>query len=283
MYIKILSDYIGADISEPLLQALQFFLWPKSSAIAAIPTRTYITLEIIASWPPNNTPTSHPATPTRSQLRPPITNRIQKTICNPFIKLYYLLNILLKLDTHYNHESVKKKVLKTINSRNYLLIQDKIKGINLEINRDKQKVIEIIKYLDFDEKYNFFLMDIDKFLNSENPLVNSGMIGNLRAFMEGILGDIAKKIATNNKEEIPRYNHGKEELGWMGRVRQYLKINLDLSEKDHKLIDAYIDILHEEGGHSFISNKDYFRLSRNIGIEIVLLILSKFNQKYPKI
>jgi len=29
-------------------------------------------------------------------------------------ELYYLLNILLKLDTHYNHESVKKKVLKTM-------------------------------------------------------------------------------------------------------------------------------------------------------------------------
>jgi hypothetical protein len=38
--------------------------------------------------------------------------------------------------------------------------------------------------------------------------------------------------------------------------------------------------LHEEGGHSFVSEKEYFRLSRNIAIEIALFVLSKYEKKY---
>jgi len=66
----------------------------------------------------------------------------------------------------------------------------------------------------------------------------------------------------------------------MGRIRKYLKIKLELSDKDNSFINKYIDILHSKGGHSFVSNKNYFRLAKNIGIEIVLLILSKYKEKF---
>ena len=99
--------------------------------------------------------------------------------------------------------------------------------------------------------------------------------------MEGISTDLARKIAAIESEEIPRYAEIKG-IGETGRVRRYLKTKLELSDKDDKLIDAFIDVLHSEGGHSFVSNKEYFRLARNIAIEIALLVLSKYKSKYIK-
>jgi hypothetical protein len=172
----------------------------------------------------------------------------------------------------------KKNALTVIRNDSYNLAKKSIKGINLEINRDKEKVQEIIRYLDFDDKYNKLLSDIDKHINTDSQTLSAAMIGNLRSFMEDLVTDISKKISANESEEIPKY----EGCGEMGCKRKYMKIKLELSDKDDNLISKFVDVLHSEGGHSFVSNKDYFRLARNIGIEIVLLILSKYENKYSK-
>ena len=104
------------------------------------------------------------------------------------------------------------------------------------------------------------------------------MIGNLRSFLGDILTDVAKKIASIENEDIPN----DKSLGVMGNIRSYLKRKLELSDNDNKFINSFIDILHVEGGHSFVSNEEYFRISRNIAIEISLLVLSKFKNKYSK-
>ncbi len=98
------------------------------------------------------------------------------------------------------------------------------------------------------------------------------MIGNLRIFLQDILKDIAHRIAIEDNEEIPKIKGS----GEMGNIRVYLKNKLQLSDNDNTFINAFVNILHEEGGHSFTANKEYFRLARNIAIEISLLILSKY-------
>ena len=172
----------------------------------------------------------------------------------------------------------KNSALSILRSSAYNIVKRSIKKINIEINKDKKEVETIIKYLNFDNKYNRLLGEIDKFINTESEILSSGMIGNLRSFMEDLLTDIAKKIASVKNEEIPKY----ENLGHMGNIRTYLKINLELSDNDNSLINKFIDVLHNNGGHSFVSNKDYFRLSKNIAIEISLLLLSKYQSKYIK-
>jgi hypothetical protein len=88
--------------------------------------------------------------------------------------------------------------------------------------------------------------------------------------------DIAKKVSEANNEEIPKLpNHGE-----IGNARSYLKQNLELTDKDNKFIDSFLDTLHNESGHSFLSEKEYFRLARNIAIEILLFILSKYEKKF---
>lgn len=184
--------------------------------------------------------------------------------------------IKLQKESGYYAGMYQNNVISTLRSTAYEHVKKDIRGINFEINKDKEEVKIMISYLDFDEKYNQLLNEIDKFINQESGVLSSGMIGNLRSFMEDLLTDLAKKIAAKENEDIPK-NEG---LGSMGNIRTYLKRKLELSDNDNSFINQYINVLHSEGGHSFVSNKQYFRLARNIGIEISLLILSKYKSKY---
>ena len=172
---------------------------------------------------------------------------------------------------------VNNAVISKIIKERYELLKKEIKGINLEINQDKKTITEKISYLDFDVKYNELLNEIDKFINTKtSSIVNAGMVSNLRTFLEDLFTDVSKKISKIKNESIPKIKG----CGEMGNIRNYLKIQLELSDKDNKFINSFIDILHSEGGHSFTTKKEYFRLSRNIAIEIALLILSKYEQHY---
>ncbi len=104
------------------------------------------------------------------------------------------------------------------------------------------------------------------------------MIGNLRVFMEDIFKDIGRNISNELNEQIPKM----EGKGEMGNLRNYIRTKLELHENEDKFINNFISILHTEGGHSFTSEKEYFRLARNIAIEIALLILTKYERKFPK-
>lgn len=199
-------------------------------------------------------------------------------------QLAKLTEIIKNLTVHgsdgiWRRAAMEQSTLLTkIRSVTYEVAKKSIRGVNIEINRDKEEVVSYISHFEFDDKYNKLLSEIDKYIYTESEIISSGMIGNLRSFMEDLLTDLAKKIAIHEEGDIPQY----EGLGAMGCVRKYLKDNLELSDNDNSFINAYISVLHSEGGHSFVSNKDYFRLARNIGIEIVLLLLSKFKSKYIK-
>jgi len=153
----------------------------------------------------------------------------------------------------------------------YEEIKKNISGVNIEINRDKEKLITIFSNNNFNEKYEHLLQEIDEYINTNSTIVTSGMVGNMRSFMEDLVIDLARKIASNNNEQIPENT----DKGHIGNIRDYLKNKLELSDKDNQLINKYIEVLHSEGGHSFISNVEYFRLAKNIGIEIGLFLLSK--------
>jgi len=156
-------------------------------------------------------------------------------------------------------------------------LETKIKKVNIEINQDKITVTEKISLLGLSTNYVELLNCIDSFiLTDTSKVVNAGMISTLRTFMADLLKDIATRLAKSEGTKIP-HAEGKSE---MGDIRSYLKSKLDFTDTDDKFIDSFVDILHAEGGHSFMSEKEYFRLSRNIAIEIALFVLSKYEKKY---
>lgn len=190
-----------------------------------------------------------------------------------------LLPIIDKNDIRGNSSlndlrEIKARVISFIVNNRFEILNKEIKGINIEINQDKKSVSEKIRALDFGEKYNEALDEIDKYLNTDTSnVLNSGMINILRVFMHDMVMDIAGNISSKKGEEIPKTAETP-----IGNSRNYIRQELKLSENEHKFINNFIGILHSEGGHAFTSNKEYFRLARNIAIEIILLLLSKYEQ-----
>jgi hypothetical protein len=190
-----------------------------------------------------------------------------------------LKEISNKLNADKNRSGIEDIIQRKIIESRFQLLKKQIKKINVEINQDKKTVSEKINLLGLSENYNELLNYLDNFILSDtSKVVNAGMISTLRTFMADLLKDVAKRIAEGKHEEIPKID-GKSE---MRSIRTYLKTKLELSENEEKFIDSFVDILHAEGGHSFMSEKEYFRLSRNIAIEIALFILSKYERKYKK-
>lgn len=160
----------------------------------------------------------------------------------------------------------------------YMDLNRRYDGINFEINQDKEKVIEKIEYYKFGKDIVNALIEIDKFLFSEEKTVSSGMNNNLRNVMATMITRISDKIREVTKEEIPKNNPNKPDKKEMGLRRDYIKKHLKLTEEDDDFVDAFVDVLHEEGGHSFMSEKEYFRLSRNITITFLYFLLSKLDK-----
>ncbi|MBI3027792.1 hypothetical protein HYY70_06805 [Candidatus Woesearchaeota archaeon] len=186
-----------------------------------------------------------------------------------------LLNNIKLLTVHSYYSEIKKAIITKLINQRFELLKNELKSVNIEINQDKKELVKKFEYLEFDGKYNELLIDIDKYIYGDTPkIVNSGMIGNLRAFLENLVKDIAIRMSQKFKEQIPHL----EDRSEMGDKRGYIKQKFGLSDSENKFINNFIDILHAEGGHDFVSEKEYFRLARNIAIEISLFLLSKYEK-----
>ena len=190
--------------------------------------------------------------------------------CEPLYFDDYTLTNLERLNKKLNKNW--RNLESEIASIKFRRLQDELEGVNEEINIHKEQVIDIISKFGFSSELGIFLLEIDK--TSELPdweSINSGMISNLRAFFEELTKNIAMQIKQITKEEYPNDKN----KGHIGNLRAYIKNHLKLSEYDDKLIDGFVNILHKEGGHAFLSERRYFLLAKNIGIEIAYFLLSK--------
>lgn len=199
---------------------------------------------------------------------------IQKFMhCEPVYFDDYTLTNLKRLNEYLEKISqYQYKFEREINSIRYGRLQNELEGVNEEINIHKEQVIDIISKFGFPSEIGKFLLEIDK--AAELPdwdLINSGMINNLRAFFE----QLTKNIAEQTKQITKKEYSNDPNKSYIGNLRDYNKKHLKLSDSDDELIDAFINILHKEGGHAFLSEKRYFLLAKNIGIEIAYFLLSK--------
>lgn len=187
------------------------------------------------------------------------------------------LNRLKELNyqnSYYADSSLKTKFNDLVDSTRYKKLKNDLVGINEELNLDKELIIDIISKYGFPQEMESFLLEIDKIHELSNwESINSGMIGNLRSFFEMLIVNTAKQIKLKTGDDYPK-DKNKSHLG---NLRYYIKNNLGISSKDDKLIDSFIDVLHKEGGHSFVSEKKYFSMTKNIGIEIAYFLLTNLD------
>jgi len=182
-------------------------------------------------------------------------------------------------NTYFSGSSIRDEFEEKINSVRYKKLQNELVGINEELNIDKERVIEKIAKYGFPQEMESFLLEVDKIHELSNwKSINSGMISNLRSFFEMLIENIAEEIKLKTGDEYPK-DSGR---GNLGNLRLYIETNLGLSPHDDKLIDSFVNILHKEGGHAFLSEKKYFLLTKNIGIEIAYFLLSKLDDFFEK-
>lgn len=190
-----------------------------------------------------------------------------------------LMNFFLSIKSDFSFTPLKEKFQKQITEKKFNFLKIKIQQTNVEINNDKKALIEKINLLQFSDDYSKFLKEINT-ISKENQsdIINSGMIGNFRAFIEGIIKEIVKRIVEKTGDPIKK----DEKRSEMGNIRVYLKEKLGISDADNEFITSFINILHKEGGHAFTSSKEYYRLTINIGIEIVLLLVTKYETNFER-
>jgi hypothetical protein len=178
--------------------------------------------------------------------------------------------------------NVMDHALKMISSIKFEEVCIMLEGTNSEINKDKEKVTQWFDTFQFEPGLSEFLNNLDNFLRSNDKNIASGMINNFRNFMSGFIENLAEKILSIENKPLPKSKdaEGKTRTD-IGKCRVYIKEKLELSDRDDLMFDAFVKILHTEGGHSMVSTKEYLRLTRNIGIEIVLFLLTRYKEKYP--
>lgn len=177
---------------------------------------------------------------------------------------------------------LKEEIDDKITELRFKEIRQTIQSNNIEINNDKKQVIELLKNFWFEEKYNITLNKIDKFIANEDyneTVIPGWVIWIFREFFNDFYIDLATKIAKLNLEEsIPTHKDCKTLICY---AVKYIQQEFELWEDDTKLLWSYLWITNWEGSHKLVSEKKYFRLTRNIWIEIALLMLSKF-EDYKK-
>jgi hypothetical protein len=188
-------------------------------------------------------------------------------------------------DSNTNFFHNKDKLLEKIVDTQFETIKIIIKSNNIEINQDKKEVQKKNEELGFSKEYNDLLDNIDKYIHSSDDFDNASAISNLRSYFERKIKDTVKILEAEFGENFETYfeenypeTKDKVNIKTMRKLWFYIEKTMDISGTDKKFIDSFIDILHKEGGHSFVSEKEYFRLARNIAIEIDLLLLSKLEK-----
>ena len=194
-----------------------------------------------------------------------------------------LKNLKVIFKKYYNvivHEaySAVPPIQKVIDRITLLLYEHtkKVLGLktNFEINYDREKVKEKINEFNFDPNLAIALDEIDEYYHRKalNEFEYSMAIAPLREFFNTLIENICKKIYEKTKEKYPTSENTK-----IANLRVYMKTHLEL-QKEHQLINKLIDMINYTGSHSLISEREYFRLTKNVSIEMALLLLTKLNR-----
>jgi len=171
-------------------------------------------------------------------------------------------------------EKLIDSILDKINDIEISILDHELEDINPQINVDSVKVEEKIRLFGFKEDLITALNKFQEYYSdtTKDEFDFSAAIGKLREFISKLIFEVANKIQSIAKDSFPT-----EAETPIGNMRIYLKRQLDLGT-ENKLIDGLIELVNKEGSHTLISGKEHFRLTRNITIELALLILSKLEK-----
>ena len=98
-------------------------------------------------------------------------------------------------------------------------------------------------------------------------------IGFIRSFFDDLIIDLAKKVSQKRKEEIPKNKDPKVSDSEFTKCKNYLERVEIISDKENRLIGSFNSFLSSEGAHKRQSDKECYRLSTTMAVELALLVL----------
>jgi len=196
---------------------------------------------------------------------------------------------LVKINTSLEHRLKKygteikrfprQSILKQINQINQIrydkLVTELTEETNLfQITDDRGKVKEKIKEFGFSPTLNKALNKVEDYYwnTGSDEFDYSSAIKLLRQFHEKLIKEICSKIKEKTNDDYPT-----DMKTLIANLRKYMKEHLQL-KKENKLINGLVDLINNKGPHALTSEKEYFRLTKNMTIEVALLLLSKLER-----
>lgn len=172
-------------------------------------------------------------------------------------------------------EDVCKTILERIHVIRYSALKNALKeGTNFQIETDRNKIKEKISFFGFDP---VLVASLDKMEEmywdfSTDEFDNSMAMGQLREFFTRLVRNICQKIKEKTGKPYPNTESTK-----IANLRKYMKEHLQLDE-EHQLMNKLIEMINHKGSHNLVSEREYFRVTKNIGIEISKLLLTKLEK-----
>lgn len=156
------------------------------------------------------------------------------------------------------------------------LKKELLEDVNWEINQDINKVEEKIQFFGLSRELSQGLREIEKaYRKADSEFDFKICVDLVRSFLENL-----------NKEIMPKIENkcGIAFLGNMTKAKDVIdyfgKRGVDfLVEKEHALCRALYNFASDLGVHPLVSKKEYARISKNIIIELALLVLDRL-EKY---
>lgn len=200
---------------------------------------------------------------------------------NLYAKKLSVMILNLNLTSNFQLKDLQKDILGEILSWRVWNIELKVNQVDVEIHSDQNEVVKLIKEFGFGSVLNEYLTDLSsKNIMEEDYIAFAWTINTFREFFWSMMYEISDKIVEITGTQLWDYfdDQNKRITTSVWIARKHIKDKLQLSDKDNALINKYMDIVHDEGWHNMFSSQTYFRLTKNIGIEILYMLLSKLKE-----
>jgi len=164
------------------------------------------------------------------------------------------------------------RILQRVSKIRYLrLKQILLEGESPEINTDKQLLVSRLETLGFRKEITEALHDLDrKLYQAGTPLDFKGCMDLVRTIYEEIIQDAAKSAALKGGQPPPAYQ--KQAFNpW----NQYLRSRGILTADEQELTQKLYNYLSNAGAHRLGSDPEQARITKNMVIELGLMIVGR--------
>jgi len=154
-----------------------------------------------------------------------------------------------------------------------------LEDVNWEINQDVNKIEEKISLFGLSKELSDGIREIEKEYRQAGSAFNfKTCVDHSRSFLENLDKEIVPKIESKCRIKFSgNITKAKDVIDYFG------KKDVDfLMEKEQNLCRSVYDLASHLGVHSLVSKREYARISKNIIVELALLILDRLEQYLSK-